>query len=124
MKSEEAKLQESFELIVKLKPLSVNTCWQGRRFKTDAYKVYEKTLLWLLPKRTIPKGKLRLTIYFNFSNKASDVDNCIKPIQDILQKKYKFNDKDIYELHVYKCILPKGQDCFSFKIEIILKQQK
>ena len=27
--------------MIEIKPLSVNTAWKGRRFKTDAYKAYE-----------------------------------------------------------------------------------
>lgn len=29
---------------------------------------------------------------------------------DILQKKYGFNDRDIYELHIKKTIVPKGNE--------------
>lgn len=51
-----------------------------------------------------------LHIEFGFSNKASDLDNPVKPILDILQKKYGFNDRDIYELHIKKTIVPKGNE--------------
>ena len=38
------------EVFLNVKPLSVNQCWQGRRYKTKAYKQYEKALLQILPK--------------------------------------------------------------------------
>lgn len=41
----------------------------------------------------------------------------MKPIQDILQKKYGFNDKDVMKAEVTKVIVPKGQEYFKFKIE-------
>jgi Holliday junction resolvase RusA-like endonuclease len=52
-----------------------------------------------------------------FSNKASDIDNPIKLISDILQKRYGINDKDIYELVVKKVIVAKGREYFEFNIE-------
>ena len=43
------------------KPLSVNTCWQGKRFKTPLYKEYEKEILELLPEKyEIPEGDLQV----------------------------------------------------------------
>lgn len=80
---------------VNIKPLTVNQCWKGRRFKTDKYKKYERDLLYILPRIKIPEGLLQINLEFGFSSDASDWDNPIKPIVDILQKKYGFNDKRI-----------------------------
>ena len=99
-----------------LRPLSVNKCWQGRRFKTPEYKEYEQTVLLLLPKLKIPSGKLALTITFGFSNKASDIDNPLKPLLDILQKAYGFNDKQIYRLNIHKEEVAKGAEYLAFDI--------
>ena len=74
-------------------------------------------MLSLLPKISIPKGKLTLTLEAGFSNKASDIDNFIKPFLDILQKRYHFNDKDIYRLIVEKTIVPKGKEYIKFAFE-------
>lgn len=104
--------QKMYEL--KTKPLSVNSVWQGRRFKTQKYKDFERELLYNLPPLNVPEGKLILEICFYFSSKNSDIDNCCKPLIDVLQKKYGFNDRMIYELHVKKFIVPKGQEKFSF----------
>ena len=39
-----------------IKPLSVNEAWQGKRFKTNSYKSYEKDVMRLLPANLeIPK---------------------------------------------------------------------
>lgn len=89
---------------IKIKPLSVNIAWRGRRFKTLRYKEYEKELMYKLPKSLkIPEGKLKLYVEFGMS-RASDWDNPIKPFVDVLQKKYHFNDNRIFEARVIKKI--------------------
>ena len=105
---------------IKIKPLSVNEVWAGRRFKTPAYKAYEAQTLILLPKGVdIPSGELRLTITAGLSNKQADVDNIAKPFIDILQKKYGFNDNQIYHLSLIKEIVKRGQEFIDFQIEAI-----
>jgi len=100
-----------------IKPLSVNEAWQGRRFKTDKYKKYESDILLLLPNTLkIPTQNIRLFIEFGFSNNASDIDNCLKPFLDCLQKKYGFNDKLINELNVRKIKVAKGYEHIIFEI--------
>jgi len=101
---------------VKIKTLSVNEVWQGKRFKTQSYKNYEKAVLFMLPKIQLQKPPYRVDFEFGFSNVLSDIDNPIKPIFDILQKKYGINDRDIYELVVRKIIVKKGQEYFKFNI--------
>ena len=101
---------------LQVKPLSVNQCWKGRRFKTDSYKAYEKMLLYILPKMDIPDGPLKISFVFGFSSSGSDIDNCVKPIQDILSKKYGFNDNRIYEQNITKTLVKKGQEFFEFEI--------
>ena len=105
------------ECTINIKPLSVNKCWQGRRFKTKDYKSYECELLLKLKNIEICSGYLKLNITFGYSNKLSDIDNGLKPFIDILQKKYKFNDRDIYELSVKKEIVKKGYEFIKFNIQ-------
>lgn len=100
---------------INIKPLSVNACFQGRRFKTNNYKTYEKELLYLLPKGSF-KGCLKIDILFGFSSKLSDIDNPLKPFLDILVKKYNFDDRQIFELNVKKEIVKKGQEFIKYKI--------
>jgi len=109
----------SYCLMIRLdiKPLSVNEAWQGKRFKTQKYKEYQKILLLFLPKKTyIPNGKMTIKYRFGFSNKLSDIDNPVKCFQDILQKKYGFNDNDIYVVIAEKEIVPKGKEYIEFSI--------
>lgn len=97
----------SGKIKINMAAMSVNQAWQGRRFKTPEYKRYERDLLFLLPCISIPKENIKLTLKIGFKNRLSDLDNPVKLILDILQKKYKFNDSQIYELHLYKEITDK-----------------
>ena len=81
------------------------------------YKRYELALLALLPADIyIPEWKLEIHYFFGFSSNASDVDNPIKPLQDILTKKYGFNDRAIFKITAEKEIVPKWQEYLSFII--------
>lgn len=101
---------------VKIKPISVNACWQGRRFKTPVYNAFEKEVLLTLRPMKIPDAPLDVYIEFGVSNKLADIDNGIKPLLDILQKKHGFNDRDIYKLTVVKKITKKSEEYFEFSI--------
>lgn len=102
---------------INIKPLTVNKAWAGRRFKTPAYKAYETAVMWALPKIYIPDGKLKITIEYYFSTTLADIDNPGKCLIDIMQKRYGFNDRDIYEMVLRKHIVKKGDEGFEFKIE-------
>lgn len=104
-------------MIIKIKPLSVNKAWQGRRFKTQDYKNYELELLSKLPKLELPKEPYFLKIKVGFSSKAADLDNVLKPFLDVLQKRYNFNDKEIYKIEIEKEIIKKGNEFISFEIK-------
>jgi Holliday junction resolvase RusA-like endonuclease len=103
------------------KPLSINEAWQGKRFKTPAYKRYEQAMLLLMPKGKVDLDQmLRVEFFFGFSNKASDLDNPVKLLMDIAQKKYGFNDKNVFELNVRKCIVKKGEEFIQMGIYQLL----
>lgn len=96
------------DIRVQIKPMSVNTAWKGRRYKTQEYIQYEQDLGYLLPNSWIFTGKLY--IEFGFSSLLADIDNPVKPLLDIMQKKYGFNDRDITELHLKKIQVHKGKE--------------
>ena len=106
-------------MIIKIKPLSVNQCWQGRRFKTKLYKSFEIELLSKLKPLEVPAGKLQIFIKFGLSSKNADWDNPIKPFQDILQKKYGFNDRNVYKAVVEKVDVKKGFEFIEFEIKLL-----
>lgn len=104
---------------IKIKPISVNEAWQGRRYKTDKYKAFEKELTYLLPNIEIPNGYLALDLEFGFSNRGSDLSNPLKMVEDILSKKYKFNDNRIYEINLKKKKCNKGAEYIMFNLRSI-----
>lgn len=103
---------------VYIKPLSVNDAWKGQRFKTDEYRDYDLALTLLLPKNiVIPAGKLSITFKWGLSSDGGDWDAPIKQAQDIIARKYRFNDNRIVRGIVEKEIVPKGKEYLEFKIE-------
>lgn len=105
-------------ITLKVKPLSANNMYTGKKTKSFEYRQYEKTILSLLPNTfEIPKGKLRLLIRVGVSSSLSDVDNILKPFIDCLQLKYKFNDKLIYKIQVEKEDVPKGSEFIKFTLK-------
>lgn len=101
---------------VNIKPLSVNEVWRGKRFKTPAYSAYEKQVLLTLKPLILVEPPFYVKLKFGFSSKGADIDNPVKPVLDILQKRFKFNDRDIYKLTVEKEITAKGKEFFEFEI--------
>ena len=102
-----------------IKPLPISKAFQGRWFKTKLCKDYEEDVGYLLPKLKAPKGKLFLRLEFGFSSKNSDLDNPVKIFVDILQKKYEFNDKQIYLMEVAKEDVKKGEEYIAFDISVL-----
>jgi Holliday junction resolvase RusA-like endonuclease len=105
---------------VDIKPLSVNECFQGRRFKTKKYKAYEKEALLKLKPMQVGKGRLSLSLLVGLSSKNADLDNILKPWIDIMQKRYGFNDRHIYKLIVEKVDVKKGEEFIEFELKPIL----
>ena len=102
---------------IDVKPMSVNNAWQGKRFKTKEYDAYSKEVLLKLKPMQIPSPPFRVYYEFGLSNVLSDWDNPIKPIQDLLQKKFGFNDRDIFEAMVKKVKVDKGKEYILFDIQ-------
>jgi len=97
---------------INIKPLSINEAYRTQknttRYKTKEYIAYEKAMMFLLPNADLSRyNKIQLTLDIYVSTKAFDIDNAIKPCQDLLQKKRNFNDNKIYRLIVTKHIVAK-----------------
>lgn len=103
---------------IDIKPLSVNQCFNGMRTRSKKYDAFIKSMMFLLPKQIDYPDPLniKLAIEFGFSSKGSDIDNCCKSFIDCLVKKYKIDDRHLYELHVFKTIVPKTKEYIKFKI--------
>ena len=104
-------------ITVPVKPMSQNKAFLGRKTKSKEYRVYEGNVMELLPPLDVPEGQLKLTLDVYYSNRAADIDNCLKPFIDILQKEYGFNDNKIYKLDVEKFIVKKGEEKLEFRLD-------
>ena len=103
---------------INIKPLTVNKAWKGKRFKTKEYKEFEKFAMFILPNNfKLPNGYLDAYYEFVVSSKLSDWDKPIKPFQDILKKKYKFDDNLIMSAYVKKKIVKKGNEYIKFDLQ-------
>lgn len=109
--------------ILQLEPLSINTAFQGRRYKTLKYNEWLHEGLWLLKTSGIKKvkGKVAIDIIF-YTNKARDIDNNIKTFLDLLVKADIIeDDRYVYELNVKKVdTSKKSKHRIEFKIEKII----
>lgn len=107
--------------IIKLKPLSVNAAFKGRRFKTKEYDNFIRVVLMMLPNsvKIDSKAYLSLLITFGYSSRNSDLDNGLKTFIDCLVKKYGFDDRNIYELKANKEIVKKGSEFIKWEIKYI-----
>ena len=114
-------------MILKIKPLSVNQAWMGRKFKTPAYKKFETEMLLRLPfNRYVFEKHMNLTVFyrFGFSSKLSDLGNPEKLVTDILCKKYGFDDRQIYEMRLEKVDVKKGEEFIEIEISEIFQQNR
>ena len=103
---------------IQIKPLSVNQAYRGRRFKTNDYKKYEVDMFEALSEDIgiSDKGQLVLILEVRYSSRQSDIDNCIKPFLDILQKRFGFNDNRVFFLAITKEIVPKGEEGIGYML--------
>ena len=82
--------------VVRIKPLSLNHAYRGRRFETPELEAFKLELACRLPRLKVPAGRLKVIYQFGVSSKNADGDNCVKAFQDALAEKYGFNDRQIY----------------------------
>ena len=102
---------------IKVKPMSVNQSYLGRKVKSAAYHKYEKLVLSILEFDPVPeKGLLEIDFVFGVSSKLADLDNPIKALMDLLQKLHTFNDNRVFKLSAVKKLVPKGEEFFHYSI--------
>jgi len=101
-----------------VKPLSINKCFLGRKRKSGDYRKYEQLLFNSIDiTRTVwDRGRLQIHFVFGVSSSQADVDNPVKPLQDILQKVYHFNDKRVYRIIADKILVKRGEEFIQWAI--------
>jgi Holliday junction resolvase RusA-like endonuclease len=106
-------------IYVKIKALSINGAFKGRRFKTPEYSRYERDVLRMLPELKLDGAPYELYLEVGFSSKLSDLDNSCKPFLDCLVKKYNFDDREIFSIIAKKKIVKKGSEYIKFNLTTI-----
>ena len=104
---------------VKIKALSVNDAWQGRRYKSQKYTKFSNEMnlqLVLLNKPQVPDGPINIHYRFHISNMNTDVDNLIKAFQDVLFKWLEVDDRRIVNLIAGKVKCRKGEEKIEWDI--------
>lgn len=91
-------------------PISVNTCWQGKRFKTPEYKTWREEFYYTTYQPGDKPIQKMVGVHISLNNKSRmDIDNVVKPILDGLQEsKVIRNDNQVKELRVDKNYNGKG----------------
>lgn len=110
-------------LSINLKPLSTNDAWRGRKFSTQAKKLYEAQLRERLEWCTF-SGKPPYRIHFKFYiSSMQDYDNCIKVSQDTLCEFFDINDRDIHYAIIEKIPTKRWEEHFEVEIESYKKRK-
>jgi len=102
--------------IIPIKPISINQCWQGRRYRTANFKKWQELVCHNLPTGQKISGGVGVIICLYLKSiRKSDIDNFLKPLIDCLVKKgYIQDDRYIDYLEVQK--FKAKQEGFSFRI--------
>ena len=98
----------------------------AQKYPTTEYKLFLSNFIestnemsWQFEKT----ADLKVTFNAFFSNRASDLDNVLKPSLDALQKVFDWNDKYCYEIAAYKHLVKRGEERLEINVEEINRQQ-
>jgi Holliday junction resolvase RusA-like endonuclease len=109
---------------IQIKPMSINVCFQGRRFRTSTFKKWQDLIICSLPAGSSKSKSLAMSIYIYLKDmNRSDLDNYIKPLIDCCVKKgIILDDRYIKYLEVIKRRAKK--DGFEIKIMDLSTENK
>ena len=101
---------------IPIKPISINACFQGRRYRTNAFKKWQELVNYHLPRKQVVSGGVGIIIYLYLQSiLRSDIDNFLKPLIDCLVKRgYIKDDRYVNYLEVHK--FKSKEEGFKFRI--------
>lgn len=113
----------AIEHYLPIKPISVNECWQGRRYATEKYKKFTADMLKIMPREKMINGFVEVEILVGLKSLVrGDIDNFCKPIIDCLVKRrWIADDRYIQNLKISK-IKQKNESISIFIKEIELRK--
>lgn len=108
----------------KVKPLSVNQAFKGKRFRTGAARLFfdRVILAWRELKKSIrpnlpKKGHLFVHYRYGVSNMGTDADNPTKSFQDALFFALGENDKRVRFMLIEKVKAPKSEEFIDWHVD-------
>lgn len=110
------------EQLFQMKPLSANRMFvrKGRTtYKTSDYKRFQEEMAAILMGEEWPYGDkpVHFIVYAGLSNKASDLDNIIKPLLDTYQNIFEeFNDKTVQGIILQRDRVKRGGEYLWVRI--------
>ena len=109
----------SLKFNINEKPFSANKMYTGRKRRSVWYKAFEKAMMKQLPEVEVSqyKGYMQVHIIIGVSTILFDQDNACKPILDVLQKRYGFNDNKIFYMTVKKMLVNKGDEFINVDLK-------
>ena len=111
------------ENIFQIKPLSANRMFvrKGRTtYKTADYKRFQEDMAVILMDQTwdFKSNPVHFIVYAGLSNKASDLDNIIKPLLDTYQNIFEeFNDKTVQGIILQRYRVKRGGEYLWVRVE-------
>ena len=104
---------------LKIKPISTNAMYVGRRWKSPAARQFEKDIALLLAvhaKEKPPDGDL--AIHFRFgTTRRQDLSNCVKLVEDCIARHYGIDDRRFCAMTLVRVHVKSGGEFISFQIE-------
>jgi len=111
------------ENLFQIKPLSANRMFvrKGRTtYKTADYKRFQEDMAVILMDQTwdFKSNPVHFIVYAGLSNKASDLDNIIKPLLDTYQNIFEeFNDKTVQGIILQRDRVKRGGEYLWVRVE-------
>ena len=105
------------------KPLSINQAWQGKRYRTPLYTKFAidvgRLIQRIRPQKPAPDAPVFAHYVWGFSNSQSDIDNPVKPFQDVLFDTWQMKAKDhqVQFMIIEKAKAKKGQEFIGFHVD-------
>lgn len=102
------------EILLNIPSMSVNRCFQGRRFMTKEYKDWTEAGLWLLKGQKPVDKPYYIDITF-YQSQLADIDGGVKALLDLLKKAEIIeDDRYVMTLRLNKVISKKKKIVIRF----------
>ena len=104
---------------MKIKPISTNSIWIGKRWKSKAAKEFERNIALLLATQcrdtSLPDGELTVRLRIG-TTRRFDVDNSLKLLLDCLARHFGIDDRRFSALAVVRVPVKRGAEFITFHI--------